>query len=731
MNGHVEVGPGAVLRLEDGEWTVRDVLTASGEVVLVSADGGVRVWTLGLLAGKVRGGSGPTVAREDLSEDQLVLLRIRVAHALEADCGFRSGDPARPEPGEPREGYDPLVTTKEQRLGRKVAELAGLHPAEAGRLGLEQVSERTLRRLAGQWRDGGQRLEACADGRWFRTSPGRTSVSVQVEEAIEAVRVECLHRSRVSMRTREKLIHQYVRDRFGDQTAVPSYTTLSRVWQEWYGPGGTRQRYQRSAAAIDAGGSSILITRPGQVAALDTTPLPVLLREHAFGDAVSAHLTWAMDVFTRSLVAFRLTLGSDTAVDVGLLLRDVMLPLPMRPGWGEDMAWPYPGVPAAVVAEFAGYEVAGLPFFAPDTVTTDHGSVYKSHHLVEVEQRLGCSILPARMMRATDKAACERAFLSAQTLLFESLPGFRGVDVADRGADPEGDAVLTLAQMEHLIATWIVGTWQNRRLGEHAPPWAPNERHSPNTLFAASFAQGGFGLRIPSSDLYYGVLPASYVKIHRKRGVKIRSLWYDGPAVDDYRGKPSQRRGRHPGLWRIRHDPRDRREVFFEDPATGDWHPLRWTGLPPEGEIPPFSDAKVDEMIALARDSGLVPVDDRDLLPVLLDLLDEHAPVERWPGRAAKEAGGKRRRAGQAREESRALTAERDRRRPRQGTKPTAPAEVVVLRRDQVARAVDEDRRRRREQAVPGPPPLPGPLGGHRTRDLFALPPDDEGQPDD
>ncbi|MGH3282600.1 MAG: hypothetical protein ACRDNW_26190, partial [Trebonia sp.] len=40
------------------------------------------------------------------------------------------------------------------------------------------------------------------------------------------------------------------------------------------------------------------------------------------------------------------------------------------------------------------------------------------------------------------KAACERAFGAIQSLLFEQLPGYRGIDVADRGADPEGDAVL-------------------------------------------------------------------------------------------------------------------------------------------------------------------------------------------------------------------------------------------------------------------------------------------------
>jgi hypothetical protein len=103
------------------------------------------------------------------------------------------------------------------------------------------------------------------------------------------------------------------------------------------------------------------------------------------------------------LCAFRLTLVSDTAVDVAMLLRDVTMPLPMRSGWDEEMAWPYPGVPAAVVAEFAGYPVAGLPFFTPETITTDHGSVYRNHHLVEVQRVLGANILPARVLRPTDK----------------------------------------------------------------------------------------------------------------------------------------------------------------------------------------------------------------------------------------------------------------------------------------------------------------------------------------
>ena len=75
-------------------------------------------------------------------------------------------------------------------------------------------------------------------------------------------------------------------------------------------------------------------------------------------------------MFTHSAVAFRLTLVSDTAVDIAMLLRDIMMPLPMRDGWGPEMEWPYPGVPAGLVADFAGHRVAGLPFLAPETVTT-------------------------------------------------------------------------------------------------------------------------------------------------------------------------------------------------------------------------------------------------------------------------------------------------------------------------------------------------------------------------
>ena len=573
--GLLELSAGSGLLLGGTEWTVAAIEAQHGRVLLRS--GGEERWrSIRWLArhpdcravpddgGAVparRPGQPPVL--DDLTDYQREVVRMRVAHLLEAETGFRSGDPLHPEPGEPRPGYDPRSTTLGQRRRAKAAELQALGGEEAALLGLGKVSERTLERMAAAWKDKGP--AGCIDGRWVRAGGGHPSITGEVREAIFEVRKKTRMGSRTSMMDKYVLVRQYVAETFGPGVPVPGFWTVRAVWLEWFGPGGTRPRYDRSADGIGAAKVHVTVSRPGQVVALDTTPLPVKVRDGVFGDPVSAHLTLALDMFTHSAVAFRLTLVSDTAIDIAMLLRDIMMPLPMRDGWGPEMEWPYPGVPAGIVAEFAGHRVAGLPFFAPETVTTDHGGPYKSHLAVSAARTLGCNILPARVLRPQDKAACERAFGALRSLLFEHLPGYTGIDVADRGADPEADAVLTMEQMERLIAGWVIRVWQARALGEHAPAWGPGGEHSPNSLFAAAMNQGGFALQIPRPELYYELLPVHQVKIHADRGVKIGGLWYGraDPALKPYEGKRSARGGQRKGEWVIRSDRRDRRQVFF------------------------------------------------------------------------------------------------------------------------------------------------------------------------
>lgn len=735
--GLLELSAGSELLLGGTQWTVAAIEAQHGRVLLRS--GREERWrSFRWLArhpdcravpdhdaGVPARRPGQPPVLDDLTDLQRQVVWLRVAHLLEAETGFRSGDPLRPEPGEPRPGYDPRSTTLGQRRRAKAAELKALGGQEAAVLGLGKVSERTLERMAAAWKDRGP--AGCIDGRWVRAGGGHPSITEEVREAIFEIRRETKDRSRTGMRDKYVLVCQYVAEKYGPDVPVPGFWTLRAVWLEWFGPGGTRPRYDRSADGIEAAKVHVTVSRPGQVVALDTTPLPVKVRDGVFGEPVSVMLTLALDMFTHSLVAFRLTLVSDTAVDIAMLLRDVMMPLPMRDGWGPEMEWPYPGIPASVVAEFAGHRVAGLPFFAPETVTTDHGGPYKSHLVVSAQKALGCNILPARVLRPQDKAACERAFGALRSLLFEHLPGYTGIDVADRGADPEAAAVLTMEQMERLVAEWVIRVWQVRALGEHAPAWGPGGEHSPNSLFAAAMNQGGFALQVPRPELYYELLPVHQVKIHAGRGVKIGGLWYGraDPALKPYEGKRSARGGQRKGEWVIRSDRRDRRQVFFQDPDDpAEWHALRWNGLPPEGEIPAFSDKTAEELLDQARAAGISPQSDDDLLPVLLKLLGGVAPVSQWPSQT-----GKKEKKARARETAQGDQAARD----RHGREPSGGGggTVVPLRwPEQASRArdaIDAERRRRREQAVSQRPAPPGTLGDKlRSTSLLALPDEDE-----
>ncbi len=408
----LDLAVGSGLVLDGAEWIVEQMEPWYGKVTLTCADGErMRVSARFLISHPQRRPSSRSAAAaadrgrqpktlRDLSPHQRELAHLRLAHVLEAGTGFRSGDPSRPGPGEPEPEYDPATTTLTRRRHAKAAELQALDAGQARLLGLDRVSYRTLIR----WDTGRRRpgVMGCADDRWLRPGGGHPSVSEEAREAIFAVRQDTLHRSRMSMSARAVLIHQFVREQYGTEVAVPCPETLRLVWREWSGPGGARQRYERSAA-LATSGQHVVVHRPGQVVALDTTILPVKVRESVFGEPVPVHLTLALDACTHSLVAFRLTMVPDSSVDVAMLLRDMMMPLPLREDWGEEMEWPYPGIPAAVVAQFAGHRVAGLPFFTPETVTTDHGSVYKNHHLVDVQRVIGANVLPARVLRPTGK----------------------------------------------------------------------------------------------------------------------------------------------------------------------------------------------------------------------------------------------------------------------------------------------------------------------------------------
>src|SRR6266571_1181927 len=130
----VDLAPGAALVLDGAEWVVERAEPQYGRAVLVSTGGqrlpvtfrflvnhpGCRPSSRTSAARAADGGRQPA-SLSDLTTRQREWVSLRVAHLLEAETGFRGGDPLRPGPGEPRPGFDPVATTRTQRRQEKAA----------------------------------------------------------------------------------------------------------------------------------------------------------------------------------------------------------------------------------------------------------------------------------------------------------------------------------------------------------------------------------------------------------------------------------------------------------------------------------------------------------------------------------------------------------------------------------------------------------------------------------
>ena len=268
-----------------------------------------------------------------------------MAHLLEVATGFRSGDPLRPGPGEPKPEYDPATTTLTSRRRAKVAELKALDPEHArtagpGRgqlLDADPLGERPAPVRAGRLRGRTVAAGKRRPSQRHRGGPGGDPRGPPGDPA----RGEGQHAHPGAhdppVRPRE------VRPA---RTQVPSYPVrCGGSGRSGSGPAGRGSAMPGRPQLPGQETGTCWSHRPGQVVALDTTVLPVMVREGVFGDPVKCHLTLALDVCTHSLCAFRLTLVSDTSVDVAMLLRDVMMPLPMRAGLGRGPGMALPGPP--------------------------------------------------------------------------------------------------------------------------------------------------------------------------------------------------------------------------------------------------------------------------------------------------------------------------------------------------------------------------------------------------
>ena len=559
-----------------------------------------------------------------LSAGQLRDAAELLGHLNEAWFGYRSGDPARPSAGEPRAGFDPVQTRLGDRLETKASELG----CSVSKL---FTKRRELVRRG---------LVALVDGRAAQSTVGPT-VDQRLRAAIVAEAQELADHSDVrKMQFRARVASRLARDT-GEPLELPgSRQTFNRIVDETLRSSGLFRlpaKSRRSAASAPSEDLGCLVAeRPGEYVAIDTTSLDVFAIDPFTFQWVKLDFTAALDVCTRSILAFRLTPFSTQGVDLALLLSDLLSPTPMDGRWPSDVAYPYCGVPASLVLRAFelpdGTALCPRPTVRPGTVVIDRGRNYQSVAFMAACEQLRINVQSARPYRGSDKGWIERLFRTMRERLLESLPGYTGPNVLARGKDIEADAVYFTHELEAIIGRWIAVDYQQRPHDGLRVPEAPHLCLSPNEAYEEAVGRAGF-LHVPRDpDLHLRLLPVQ-ARVISRAGVEIGGLTYDAPVVDPYRQQRCPLSA-FDGKWPIRADPREAHRVWFHDPADGQFHELRWRHARMVAR--PFGASALSYVKALLVESGMHRPTEEEIATQLARLLHELSDADLFRDRRAR-----------------------------------------------------------------------------------------------
>jgi len=354
---------------------------------------------------------------------------------------------------------------------------------------------------------------------------------------------------------------------------------------------------------------SLEVSRPFEVVEIDSTELDVFTVSDVNGkESRQLWLTVALDVFTRLVVAWRITTKDPKGVDLAHLLHDMVRPKLWRPEWGEAARWRY-GIPESLlIHDSTDAPLAGVPFGVPSTISVDNGPIFVSTVARDTCVELGIDLYFARPLTPTDKPHVERFFRTVNDTFVQFLPGYTGSSVADRGDKPHLQATPRLfeSQVRERFGKWSLADYSNTP--HRGLPRAPgsNQFWTPNEKYDQAIAITGFYAVPRSRDLRIRLLPKEARRVTHT-GIELNHLHYDSDDLEPYRYQDSS----YAELgfrWPIRYDPRDLSKIYFFEPEP--LNPVRgqWITVPCTIALgqQPFADIELEWVKARAVADGYV-----------------------------------------------------------------------------------------------------------------------------
>lgn len=586
MSKHVVTAPGgrcvevgAQVTFEGRAWQVTGLV--DGRVHLVAKDGATGcVLTAHLVSAPGFSVTGPSATEPPapalwetvpLAAQERALAWLR--HIREVETGLPGGPAGG---GAPRPEYDPQRFTLAEREEAKARELAALGWTRASRTTVQRM--RLVYQRQGLWE--------LVDKRHLRAS----SPTGRTDERVVAAVLEALRRRRGRSKTTTlqviELAEQIVADIYGPgRVKLPGRSSLYRLVKVLADPAEPPGSAARTATGPARSGGQPPALRPAERVHIATARLG-LRAVGEDGGVVPVAVTAALDAASGCVLAAVLHSQQDGPVQLSVLLAEMAVPRPQRPGWPDLLEQAHAGGPARrLVSLPARIEAtAARPAAVPETLIVDQSTAAVTSAVLAVCESLGISLEPA----PPRTAGAKRGVAYTLEVLVGLFTRHAAAARPPASVGEEGGAYWSMPQLQDLLDEWITARWHHRPQEQLRHPLLARAGLTPQEMWEVLLGAAGM-VPLPLAGQHYGeLLPARRCAL-TESGIRLGGRRYDDACLDEHRGRGQR--------WEVHHHPYDIRQVFIRLPD-GLLHAIPWA----EGEhtLRPF-----DEM-ARRRISGVL-----------------------------------------------------------------------------------------------------------------------------
>jgi len=422
-----------------------------------------------------------------------------------------------------------------------------------------------------------------------RSDKGSKRLASDVEVAMQAViEAEYLTPQRKSAKETYKALRSYCRNA---EIQCPHINTLRKRIAEIDAVKKAERRHGKEAAdkLRPLRGSFPGADWPLCVIQIDHTPVDLMLVDDVYRLPIGRPwITIAIDVFSRMIVGFYISLDPPGAMSVGLCIAHAVLP---KDAWlaerGISGEWPCWGLPA--------------------TVHADNAKEFRGEMLKRACKDYGCDLEWRPVATPRYGAHIERLIGTSMNEV-HTLLGSTFSNSKERGRyDSEGKAVLTLSEFEVWFASYVVNEYHR---GVHSAIGVPPFEKFKRGIFGDEKSPGvGLPERISDEKrLRLDLMPFEERTV-QNYGVAIDNIHYYHDVLRIWINSPDPKSKKAKRKFTFRRDPRDISVIWFFDPELNQYFPIPYR----DTSHPPISVWEMREVQRRLKEEGK-DAEDEDLI---------------------------------------------------------------------------------------------------------------------